>query len=204
MKLGKRYIKVVHGSEVNSIMVDLPTKADTRPHHWLVVDVDACPPSTASEVEQHERPFIYHAEALARLGAPTPVVDEIERLRAENERMRAVVEAADDLCERWGLRATPDNPGDVGRLSLALTTYRAGQPARPTPLRCAWCASGGQTHLQSSCTCAGTLTPAEWEALDELRKMASPNSYSTILTARGDRLLVSAIDKIRAARGSRP
>jgi hypothetical protein len=163
------------------------TDGGTLPGHVLAVELDSLAPATASEIEQHERPFIYHAEALARLGAPTPVVDEIERLRAQVASMAAVCEAACEWADRREHGSTPlSRLSPPGKLKIAVDAYRAGQPAQPTTVT------------------AGTLTPAEWEALEAVRDMAAPNQFTAVLSERGDRLLVSAIDKIRAARGSRP
>lgn len=191
--LGKRYFHVIDGDAgtvTTKRLPKQPTAFDAVRERTLVVDLDSLGPPTDDPAEEHERPFTYHGEALYRMGAPTPIIDELARLRTENERMRAVVDAA---CKWQDFPLTANDPDDViGPLTAAVDDYRAGtpttQPADVEPTRD---------------VTPGTLTPAEWSALFDLGSAIAERRVFRALDPieEEDRraIICGAIDKLRTA-----
>lgn len=179
MKLGVRYIAILNEDGVGdfvhahtwknadfaaSTAMEYTSDRSVAYVRALVVDLDSLPPASATEVEQHESQFVYHGEWLVRQSMPTPIIDELTRLRERCAAMESVVESAEKFTDAWRDNK-PRSSGTLGPLYAAVDAYRShAQPQPQTkttePPNCAACNEHcnsdyacGNTHHYCGCEC---------------------------------------------------
>jgi len=154
-----------------------------------------------------------HRSALSPSGGPAMSAEEyraflpdLERPRPEessDERLQRVERVMLAATEEWlqlSGQKEPPLPVDVdlstGDMQALRETRAALARLTDTPTR--WLnALDRILNAKPPAVTPETLTPEEWRALKEVRQMAAPNSFNSLLSERGDALLVSAIDKLR-------